>query len=200
MPRGKPIYKGERFGLLTALEDAGSDGNGYRRWLCLCDCGEVCTKRSSHLRSSAAPSCGCIVNKSRKEALEKHGMARTPEYRAWISCKSRCHNQNHKNFKDYGARGIAVCSRWRNSFDAFYQDMGPRPEGMTLERNDVNGNYSPDNCVWASPKDQARNRRNSVYVDWRGASVPLSVAANDLGISISAAHHRLKRGKLYGDP
>lgn len=199
MPRGNKVKPGERFGLLTTVEDVGPDSSGYRKWFCLCDCGGSCTKRSSHLRRAYPPSCGCIVTKGKKAALAKHGMARTPEYRAWISAKSRCHNRNHKNFKGYGARGISVCEEWRDSFESFYRDMGPRPEGMTLEREDVNGGYSPENCIWASPKDQARNRRNSVYVEWRGESVPLSVIAEGLGISFSAAYHRLKRGSLYGN-
>jgi hypothetical protein len=95
----------------------------------------------------------------------KHGYAQTgmkhPLYTIWSAMKDRCHNPNNKQYADYGGRGITVCDRWRNSFPNFLEDMGERPEGLTLERSDNDGNYEPSNCVWETRKKQAENRRNT---------------------------------------
>jgi len=93
--------------------------------------------------------------------VEVHGMKGTPEYSVWQAMKRRCLNKRASNYKYYGERGITVCDRWRNSFLTFYKDMGERPEGMTIDRVDVNGNYTPDNCRWASWEQQNNNKRNS---------------------------------------
>jgi hypothetical protein len=93
---------------------------------------------------------------------EHHGMSNTPEYRTWVAMNRRCSDPHNVGFKHYGGRGIAVCDRWRDSFISFYTDMGARPDGMSLDRIDVNGNYEPDNCRWASPKQQGLNRRNTI--------------------------------------
>lgn len=93
-----------------------------------------------------------------------HGMTGSPEYKAWSAAKHRCHNPNNPMFEYYGGRGIAMCDEWRESFVAFYSDMGPRPDGHTLERCDNNKGYSPDNCRWATWKEQHRNRRGNVGI------------------------------------
>lgn len=156
---------GSRFGRLSVLRRA----ENIRRaaaWLCYCDCGNYATVRVDNLRGGQTKSCGClhheVLVKTGKTANLRHGMKSDPVYSVWANMKDRCHNPRNHAWKDYGGRGITVCERWRNSFVAFIEDMGKRPEGLTLDRIDCNGNYEPSNCRWATWTEQANNKRNTV--------------------------------------
>jgi len=119
----------------------------------------------------------------------------TPEYNAWSSMKSRCNSPTAPQYKNYGARGITVCARWANSFEAFLDDMGEKPDlGYSLERIDNNGNYEPSNCKWATPHEQSRNRRTTNYVDVDGERVCLTAASQRTGIPRSTLRRRLATG------
>lgn len=153
---------GQRFGRTVAIREAPSSARGAR-FLCRCDCGVEHVAHSADLRSGHSSSCGCL----RREVHLTHGGAHTPEWDIWRSMRQRCKPGGHPN---YGGRGIRVCARWQK-FANFIADMGPRPSPeLTVERKNNDGNYEPNNCVWATRKEQANNTRRSIAARKRRAS------------------------------
>ena len=110
----------------------------------------------------------------------------------WLNMRQRCSNPNHKAYKDYGARGITVCKRWRDDYDAFYEDMGPRPEKATIDRIDNDGNYEPGNCRWAPMSLQNRNNRRTHFIECQGRRQSLTDWANEFGFTPNGMRRRLK--------
>jgi hypothetical protein len=161
--------KGKKYMRLTALEEVERHGKYVRQWKCKCDCGAVSIVRQSNLTSGNTKSCGCLDIEKGTERLRKratHGRTyrpgrniRTATYVSWQSMKSRCYASKTHGYTNYGGRGIAVCAEWRNSFENFLRDMGERPTGKTLDRKNVNEDYSADNCKWSDSKEQSLNKR-----------------------------------------
>jgi hypothetical protein len=188
---------GQRFGRLTVVAESdpyiGPSGKKARRWRCKCDCGNTATPVQSNLKSGIAKSCGCLRVDRLIERSTSHGNAAranpSPEYRAWSAINRRCSDTNHSRYADYGGRGIQVL--WK-SFDEFLKAMGKQPSaGHSIDRVDVNGHYCTENCRWASPKEQSRNKRDTQWVEWNGRRQSLADWADETGISHSTLYHRL---------
>jgi hypothetical protein len=123
-------------------------------------------------------------------------MSRSKEVYAYQKMLGRCYSERSAQYKNYGARGIVVCEQWRASVAQFLADMGPAPSpAHSLERLDVDGNYCPENCVWATAKEQQRNRRNNLRVEWKGETRPLAEWCEKLGLSYARTHARLRKGQ-----
>lgn len=185
--------EGKKFHRLTVLRDAGSERTGKREWVCECDCGKTVTVDGYSLRNGNTKSCGCLVHERYPAHSITHGMTNTGEFNAWMSMRGRCNSKTHHAYPSYGGRGISVCSRW-DSFQNFYADMGPRPEGMTIERRDNDGDYEPSNCVWATRIKQQRNRRTNRILTVNGISKCVSEWAEEIGIPFNVIHDRRRLG------
>ena len=153
------MSKGERNGRLTAVEFSHRDESGQSHWKFRCACGDAIVARVGAVRSGNTVSCGC----QKRESATRHGMSRSPEYRAWRAIFDRCNNPEHKSFHNYGGRGIKICKRWHR-FENFIEDMGRRPTyAHSIDRYPNNdGDYEPSNCRWATWKQQAATRRKPV--------------------------------------
>jgi hypothetical protein len=149
---------GRVFGRLTVLRRRAEDLNGRVAWIVKCECGNEHVVNPDGLVRGATKSCGCLAREVAARIKTKHGMHGSSEHQCWANMVARCTNPKKSAYADYGARGIKVCERWRE-FENFIADMGARPPGTSIERLDVNGDYEPGNCVWATDETQANNKR-----------------------------------------
>ena len=191
----------KQFGKLLVLQRHPENNKfGKSRWICKCSCGTEITVDSGNLTSGHTRSCGCLVTEHCKTKLKashsSHGLSKTPEYETWLAIRKRCHDESAKDYYRYGGRGIAVCERWRESFEAFYQDMGPRPSpDHSIDRKDNNAGYSPNNCRWATKEEQANNRSTNVTYLIDGESLTLAQIARLHQLNPATIKKRLKCGK-----
>ena len=184
--------KGKRFGRLLVVERVPSaPGARNAFWRCICDCGNATTTAAANIGKSTL-SCGCLAKETAAKLLSKarytqtHGMSHTPEHDTWLRIQQRCYNPKDKKYPRYGARGIVVCQRWLNDFANFLADMGMRPSSRhSINRLNNDGNYEPDNCNWATPTEQARNRSITKTVEIGGIEMPIAEWCEIMGIKRS---------------
>lgn len=183
--KGKVVI-GEKINLLTPLFIEGRNKWGEIIYLCKCDCGKETIVTSRSLRSGHKKSCGC---------LRGEGWHKDITYKSWISAKQRCTNKNDSHFRLYGERGISMCKEWLDSYDNFRKDMGERPSKKhTLDRIDVNGDYEPSNCRWATAKEQGNNRRNNRFINVGENKMTIANFCRKYNLNVSNVYYWLRLG------
>lgn len=190
---------GKRYGRLLVLEVALSRKSKAPLYRCKCDCGNETMTDGTKLRNGDKRSCGCLRRETTRELGHRstHGLRYVSEYRIWSSMKNRCLNENNMNYNSYGGRGVSVCEQWLESFETFLEDMEPRPSlDHSIDRVDVNGDYTPENCRWATRAEQNNNRRTSRWIEFEGRKQTLADWAREIGVSPQCLSARLKRWTL----
>jgi hypothetical protein len=192
---GKRLNLGNKqFGRLLVQEFVGNDKFGHSLWSCLCACGNTKVVSGDNLKRGLVKSCGCLNKELVIERMTTHGQtsggSATLIYKIWQGMLARCYNLHNKSYKDYGGRGIKVCDRW-HSFENFYEDMGDCPEGLSLDRKDNDGDYTPENCRWATNLEQANNKRSNAWYESNGNRKTLAQWARYLDIKPNTLWMRL---------
>lgn len=185
---------GLRFGRLIVI---GKDGVNQRtKWLCTCECGNITSVLGTQLKDGRTQSCGCLHKERASKAKRTHGLSKKiSEYGIWDNMKKRCYSPDVKSYKHYGARGIKMCDRWKSSFILFLADMGRRPsKEYSIDRIDNDGDYKPENCRWATRKEQSRNMRRNVLVTINGVTKCVTDWVSYFNISKGTVSERLARG------
>lgn len=200
LARGQNLI-GNRYGRRTVMSFAGvkrsACGVPVRLWNCKCDCGALSIRPTNALKSGDADSCGCLKLEQFVARNTTHALLageRHPLYSTWIAMKERCLTVESPSYHNYGGRGIRVCDRWEK-FENFVADMGERPTAAhSIERNDNDGNYTPDNCRWATKKEQASNTRRNVWIEFNGERKTMMQWSESTGLSFGTLRGRLDHG------
>lgn len=188
---------GSRYGRLMVVGYHRTGNCRQSYWNCKCDCGNMVTVRRSGLVTGRTTSCGCYQKESATKRISMlqltHGKSKSVEYKAWLNMRMRCNYRTSQRYGNYGARGIKICDAWYD-FSDFISDMGGCPPGHTLERIDVNGDYEPSNCRWATSYDQYRNKTTNRFVTINGVTKIITDWCADFNIKITTVYGRLRRG------
>lgn len=184
---------GQKYGRLTAVECCGENAHHNPLWLCKCECGGTVVCSASALQGGHKRTCGCF-EEEHPNVLKRtpHGKRHTRLYSIWSMMKNRC---SDKSVKNYGGRGISICEEWKQNFEAFYEWAmnNGYSDDLTIDRIDNDGNYCPENCRWATVKEQARNRRTNHHVQYKGKDYVLTDLATELNVSRNTALRRAEK-------
>ena len=196
MKTTKDDLAGIKFGRFTAQT---SIPGSRPHWRCLCECGTIKDVYASELIRGKVRSCGCMakdqlrkISNGNKRKYSRSNFKR--ERSSWENMIDRCHNEKSVGFKNYGAKGVYVCERWRDSFENFLKDMGPRPSEKTLDRIDPHQGYFPENCRWSTRKEQANNRKNNRLLTYKGKTQTISQWSDETGVKWHTIRTRLNLG------
>lgn len=185
-----PLEPNERWGRLQWTNEPLQRHNSMLKVPVVCDCGEERLVYLAYLRDGTSRSCGCLRTEGLIERSTTHGLYHSRVRGIWSSMWTRCTNKEHPDYDSYGGRGIVPCDKWR-TLEGFVEDMGLPPDGMTLERKDNDKGYTKENCEWATYVTQARNRRNSLWYEWKGERRHLKDLCEEFGIDYNAVYYRL---------
>lgn len=191
------IIAGQTFNRWTVVSRVKTDLRPITQYLCRCSCEKKAERILSGwlLKAGISKSCGCWLSERISLRNRTHGMYGTSEYRTWQSMLGRCHSKTHKSFWRYGGSGIFVCDRWRNSFENFYADMGPKPSPKhSIDRIDGTGSYTPENCRWATTGEQLRNRRVTRFIEFQGKKLTAKEWEPFSGVKPDTLLRRIKLG------
>ena len=195
---------GQSFNFLTVIARSPRERAGDSGWLCRCVCGKEIKVQSPRLRSGRIKSCGCKRTEliSASNSIHGHWVGGKPsgEWVSWRSAIDRCHNPLSTSFARYGGAGVTVCDEWRGSFSAFLSELGPRPDGSSLDRIDGTKGYEPGNCRWSTPKEQSGNLKNNRFVIVSGERMTIRAAADRFALPYSSFRNRLYRSGQYISP
>jgi len=190
---------GQKFNRLLIESEAKRSKWNDRRFNCICDCGNTTVVSYGHLKRGTTQSCGCLQKEKAKSINTKHGLAvrkqKHPLYSIWTAMRARCNNKNHKDYPQYGGRGITVCKEW-DSFQQFIEDMGERPKNYSIDRINNEKGYSRDNCKWSSSKDQQNNKRSNIKIRYYNEIISETELAKRTGIARSTLQYWRKNGIL----
>ena len=189
---------GHRFGQLLVVErrvQMRPSGQRHARWTCKCDCGTTTTVSGTNLCNGHVRSCGCYRRSVTFARTRIHGQSESQTYKIWCGMKRRCFNANEHCYPIYGGRGITMCERWRENFEAFLADIGPCPgRGWSIERHDTNGDYEPGNCSWIRSAQQSSNTRRNRFVSVNGERMTVSQASRHLDLPENRVFARIYSG------
>lgn len=175
----------------TILQFSHKNSNYIKFYDAICICGNKRKLNKQEIKKNI--SCGCVTRFKKKTT---HGMSKTPEYKTWIGIKERCLNSNSPSYINYGGRGIDISNDWINNFQQFFIDMGLRPNSKySIERIDLNKGYSKDNCIWATKKEQANNRRTNYLLTYKGQTKTRSQWADEIGVNVRTIASRCRANK-----
>lgn len=181
---------GQSFGRWTVLSYA---GKSY--WICRCECGKERAVFTGNLKNGKSASCGCLRDEIVSNVQSTHRLTGSPEYKVWAGIKRRCQNENEDSYHNYGGRGIKMCQRWADSFEAFLADVGSRPSAShSIERIENSNGYEPGNCKWATKSEQAANTRHNRLIEFNGETLHAAEWSRRTGIKRSTILFRLDHG------
>ena len=189
--------KGKRFSRLTVIERVENNSRGNTMWRCKCDCGNEIVVRGSCLTSGNTKSCGCYRYDQTVSKNKTHGKSHTRIYVEWQNMKQRCFDPKDKSYPDYGGRGISICPEWvgehgAKNFISWAYENGYKDD-LQIDRIDNNGNYCPENCRWATKKEQANNRRSNILITYNGKTQTLKQWCEELGLDYFSTRQRIRR-------
>lgn len=188
------VKVGDVFGNWTIVEILPKTVNYHKHFICKCVCGKTKEIDAYNVLSGKSTNCGCVRDLKTKERMTKHGQKQTRLYNIWCSMKERCNNPNSQAYKDYGGRGISICKDWQDDYMNFYNWSinNGYDKKLTIDRIDVNGNYEPLNCRWATTDEQCNNRRNNIKITYNGKTQTLFQWCEEYGLEyrmILARYH-----------